>query len=201
VDTNLRHFVEPLRGWGDNHGGILAACALAVGAQVAALGIPSSFALGNLVPLGSHPLLDPHWSTERTAVYHGAPEVTRTDKLIAVAADQQALDDLLVCNGPDARANCCRCGMCLYTMVQLEAIGALDRADSFPGPLRARDVARLPVPNRLTRRAALLRIDDVVTHGGRPSLALALALGVARNHAGRLGHVSRQIARAALKRR
>ena len=201
VDTNLRHFVEPLRGWGDNHGGILAACALAVGAQVAELGIPSSFALGDLVPLGSHPLLDPNWSTERTVVYHGAPEVLRTDKLIAVAADQDALDDLLVCNGPDARVNCCRCGMCLYTMVQLEVIGALDRAGSFPRPLRVRDVARQRVPNRLSRRTALLRIDDLVTHGGRLSLALALELGIARNYAWRLAHVSRKIAGAALKRR
>lgn len=48
-------------------------------------------------------------------------------------------------------------------MLQPETIGALDRAGSFPHPLRVRDVARQRVPNRLTRSSALLRIDDLVT--------------------------------------
>jgi hypothetical protein len=199
VDTNLRHFVEPLRGWGDSHGAILAACGLAVGAQLAELGIPSSYPLGKLFPLGSHPLLDRHWSTERTTVAHGAPEVPRTDKLIAVAADADALDELLVCHGPVARTNCCRCDMCVFAMVHLEAIGARSRA--FPGPLRVRDVAKLRTPTRLSRMATLQRIVDVLTHGGRPSLAAALQVGLVRYHAGRLAHLSAWILRTALRRR
>ena len=200
VDTNLRHFVEPLRGWGDTHGGILAACGLAVGAQVAELGIPSSYALGNLLPLGSHPLLDRHWSTERTTVAHGAPEVPRTEKLVALAADPHGLDELLVCSGPGPRVNCCRCDMCVFAMVHLEAVGALDRARTFPGPLRVRDVARLRTPNRLSRMATRLRIEDVLTHGGRLSLAAALEVGLARYHLERFARLSSRIARVAARR-
>ena len=201
VDTNLRHFVEPFRRWGDSHGGILAACALTVGARVARLGIPSSSPLGSLLPLGSHPLLDPFWSTERTAVYHGAPEVPRMDKLIAVAADAEALDELLVCDGPGPRVNCCRCEMCLSTMIQLDIIGVLGRAGSFPGSLRLRDVAMLPAETRLSRSVAMQRIEDVLTHGGRLSLAAALEVVIARHDGRRLARLARRIAREALRRR
>lgn len=201
VDTNLRHFVEPLRNWGFSHGGILAACGLAIGSSLAELRIPSSMPYGNLTQLGTHPLLDPCWSTEITAVVHDAPEVRRFKKLSALAGDRDALEHLLVCNGPDPRLNCCRCDMCLGTMVQLEAIGALDRAVTFPRPLRARDVARMRTDTRLSRRATYLHIEEVLAHGGRPSLAAALEVGLVRYHAGRLARLAYRIARKALKRR
>lgn len=201
VDTNLRHFVEPLRNWGFSHGGILAACGLAVGASIRELRIPSSNTYGQLTPLGSHPLLDPWWSTEGTAFVHDSAEVRRTDKLAMVAADPQALDTLLVCNGPNPRLNCCRCGMCLNTMIQLEVIGALHRASTFPAPLRLRDVARMSTSTLLGRKVAYLRIEDVLLRGGRPSLAAALELGLIRYHAGRLARLAKRIARAVRKRR
>lgn len=201
VDTNLRHFVEPLRNWGFSHGGILAACGLAVGSGIRELRIPSSLTYGNLTQLGTHPLLDPCWSTERTVVIHDAPEVRRIKKLIGVAADRNAFENLLVCNGPDPRLNCCRCGMCLSTMVQLEAIGVLDRAVTFPAPLRARDVARLRTTSRLSRRATWLHIEEVLSYGGRASLAAALEVGLLRYHTGRLARLAYRIARAAVRRR
>jgi hypothetical protein len=201
VDTNLRHFVEPLRNWGFSHGGILAACGLAIGSSIEELRIPSSLTYGNLTQLGTHPLLDPCWSTESTEAVHDAPEVRRIEKLVGLAADRDALDHLLVCNSPDPRLNCCRCDMCLGTMVQLEAIGALGRATTFPRPLRTRDVARQRTDTLLSRRTAFLHIEEVLARGGRPSLAAALEVGLVRYHAGRLARLAYRIARKALKRR
>ena len=180
VDTNLRHFVEPLRNWGYSHGGILTACGLAVGAQLGELRVPSSLGFGNLVPLGTHPLLDPHWSTERTRIVHDATEVSRMEKAVVVAENQHALDHLLVCNSPDPLINCGRCGMCLRTMAMLEPIGALERCPTFREPLSAWRLAMLPADNLLTRKMTGRRIRDMREHGARPALGAALRVGLLR---------------------
>lgn len=201
VDTNLRHFIEPLIGWGYSHGGILTACGLAVGEQLGELRVPSSFELGNLVPLGTHPLLDPHWSTERTRIVHDGTDHTRMQKAVVLAEDEFALDHLLVCNSPDPRVNCGRCGMCLMTMVMLEPIGALERCPTFREPLSAWRLAKLAAPNLLSRSAAGIRIREMPEYAARPALGAALRVGLLRFHIGRGLHHLRGILRGFVLRR
>jgi hypothetical protein len=146
VRTNLREFSEPLVPWEMYHGGALASVALALQGLVRQVVIPSSWAYANLRPYGSHPLLDPLWSTESLEIVHDGCEARRFEKVAAIADSDLALASLRVCFAPDANGgNCGRCEKCVATQAFLLAAGALDRTPTFPpgfGPetLRRMDI-------------------------------------------------------------
>ncbi|HET6631265.1 MAG TPA: hypothetical protein VFG73_00975 [Rhodanobacteraceae bacterium] len=130
--TNIRHMVAP-RGlsWCDIYGGCgLASITLALGFP--RMYIASSQTYEHLTPHGSHPLLDPCWSTEALTLVHDGCDAARSEKLRAVARVPGALESLRVCWQDDGY-NCGRCEKCLRTMLALRLLGL--RSDSFP-PLR-----------------------------------------------------------------
>jgi hypothetical protein len=93
-------------------------------------------------PSGSHPLLDPLWSTETLEVVHDGTEAERTEKIASrIARSKLALRTLRVCfeveNQPK---NCGRCGKCLQTMMCLHVAGALEACSTFVAPLRVNGV-------------------------------------------------------------
>lgn len=137
-ETNLREISEPHLDWVRFHMSFLAACGLALGPSH--LLSPSGAALGELLPDSQHPLVTPHYSTERTeVVWHG--DATRFEKLRRIADSPDALDTLRVCWMVEG--NCGRCVKCLHTMAALEAAGALHRSAAFAADRVApRDVAR-----------------------------------------------------------
>lgn len=149
MESNLRRVVEPHIRWAYTHGGLLAALALAHGGLGEAR-IAGTLPLGSLVPLGSHPLLDPLWSTEATEVVHHAPEVARVEKVAELAEHSTVLGTLKVCDVIDPRRNCGQCGKCVRTMIGLEIAGALGRAP-FDARLTRRGVTRLPVSTSIER--------------------------------------------------
>ena len=57
---------------------------LALSRGIGTLLLPSSHSYAHLEPLGSHPLLDPRWSTEGLEVVHHGAEARRTDKTAAL---------------------------------------------------------------------------------------------------------------------
>lgn len=129
VATNIRRFCHPRDlPWDKLYvGSGLASVALAMG--FLRTYIASSYSYEDLHPYGSHPLLDPLWSNEATALVHDGCEASRSDKLSAIAKLPGALDILRVC-WQDAGYNCGCCEKCLRTMVALRLLG-LD-AQSFP---------------------------------------------------------------------
>ena len=150
MQSNLRRLVEPHVAWEWTHGGLLAALALAHGGLAEAR-IAGTLPFGRLTSLGSHPLLDPLWSTETMRVVHHAPEVTRVEKIAVLAERPDVLGTLKVCDElDDPRRNCGRCGKCTRTMVGLEIAGVLGEAP-FEGPLTQRGVARIPVAASIER--------------------------------------------------
>jgi hypothetical protein len=73
-------------------------------------------------PFGSHPLLDPLWSSgDMQLVCDGA--VARTEKLRTIVAHPEPLARLRVC-WQDAGFNCGRCEKCIRTMAGLTLLGA-----------------------------------------------------------------------------
>ena len=81
------------------------------------------------VPWGSHPDLDPHWSSEdlRARVPPGRPGPHREGRHRRTSP-QPALDALLVCwEGAAAPRNCGRCPKCLRTMTAASTSACLDR--------------------------------------------------------------------------
>ncbi len=108
-------------------GSALAGIALLLG--FARAFIPAAYSYSQLMPLGSHPLTDPLWSTEGVDIVHEGAEARRVDKVIRIAGDPLALGNLRVCFD-DMNANCGRCAKCIRTLI----------------PLRLVDVASPPFP-------------------------------------------------------
>ncbi len=132
--TNIRHLCDDRDLWLEKFfGAVLAAVAHAFAPRVGLVYIASSYDLPNLVPCGSHPLLDPQYSSHDLAVRHRDVEVSRLEKLRIIAGWDTALQNLRVClrNTPDL-LNCGECEKCVRTMTGLVAIGALHRTRAFP---------------------------------------------------------------------
>jgi hypothetical protein len=118
------------------------AMALALG--VANLLISSGDMRGGLIPRGLHPDLDPRFSTGRTRIVHYG-DASRIQKASRVAQSQAALDSLDVCQYDylEQDRNCGRCEKCVRTMLELHALGALERCTVFDEPLRVANVAAI----------------------------------------------------------
>ena len=64
VETNLRELLDPHEDWLMAHGTALACIGHLLSANFKKIYIPSSYSHEQLVPLGTHPDLDPLWSSE-----------------------------------------------------------------------------------------------------------------------------------------
>ncbi len=144
AETNLRTLFPELNYERSYQSAALASAALALSGGFKRLIFPSSFAYSQLVPWGSHPLLDGLWSSGRLEVVHDGAEARRVDKIAALAQHPEALARLRVClenrSGP---YNCGRCRKCVRTMLALEIMGVRRKAKLFPNLLPADIEARL----------------------------------------------------------
>ena len=98
----------------------------------------------NLVPSGSHVVIDENWSTENLQIISDGLEKSRLGKAQVVGDNDLAMQTLRVCwANPDDDYNCGRCEKCLRTMVNLQLAGALERCTTFAVPLSLRRVKQL----------------------------------------------------------
>lgn len=117
IETNWIHFTRHhrlarLTTFGSCLGGI--AHLLAPGQMT----IASSYSWEHLAPTGSHPLLDPLWSTTSTRIRLLGTDATRAEKTAAIAQRPDLLQDLWVCfETPEG--NCGRCSKCVRTRAML----------------------------------------------------------------------------------
>jgi len=134
VRTNL-HWEQPgvPGGWAMYHGATLAAIAHALAPNHGKVFVASTSSYADLHPWGSHPLLDPLWSTETVKIVHDGGE-TRMNKLRIVIQYPEALARLRVCWENLGNYNCGLCGKCIRTMLGLRALG-VDRCAAFPDTL------------------------------------------------------------------
>jgi hypothetical protein len=116
------------------HAAALIGAALGLSRGIRRLLVPSTFSYGQLVPWGSHPLLDELWSTEMTEIVHHGAEARRVDKVAMLVRNHRStLRSIRVCLKNQAGpANCGRCQKCARTMMALEILGALGDAPTFP---------------------------------------------------------------------
>ena len=91
VATDLRSFSDPLVHWGQYHGGALASVGLLFQHLFRKVLIPATFSYADLLPWGSHPLLDPLWSTQLTDFEHDGAEATRVDKAAYISRHETAM--------------------------------------------------------------------------------------------------------------
>lgn len=145
--------------------------------------IPATFTYSELHPWGSHPLLDPKWSSSRLEIIHHGCEADRIEKCRFIVQNELALRFLRVCwENPNSAYNCGRCEKCRRTMINLAAVGALNRCESFDSELSAADVARLRI--RSEGEAVFLRqnLQHLRATGEQPELAEALNKALRRYH-------------------
>ena len=145
VATNAREVVKAVD-WGYyGCGPAMAGVGLALAGLHHTLYIGASDTYEKLSPWGSHPALDPLWSTEGLEFVYDGGEAERFDKIGVIASSPMAVQKLRVCwENRGAAYNCGRCEKCLRTMIALELWGALAGAQ-FPQPIDPADIARLPL--------------------------------------------------------
>ncbi len=183
VSTNFRE-----TRWDDvdwplvGNGAVLAAISLALGRGFDRALIPGSIWKGAcvLVPWGSHPLTDGCFSSRALQVRPDGAETDRFEKVASIAAHPAVHRALRVCYRSPDGGNCSACAKCLLVMSMLEAVGSLDRVETFDARdgwldrLAAMD-ARFP-----SDRRHLGRVLDAARAAGRQSLADAVSCVLAK---------------------
>ncbi|MEL6441897.1 MAG: hypothetical protein AAFQ80_21935 [Cyanobacteria bacterium J06621_8] len=118
------------------HGSFLAAIAHIFAPRFSVASIASTYDLANLDPWGSHPLLDPLYSTTSLQVRHENAALSRLEKTKLVGEWEVALQQLRVCNEKesykDGNYNCDNCEKCIRTKTAFLALGQLDQIPTFP---------------------------------------------------------------------
>jgi hypothetical protein len=137
VFTNVRSLDDDWVFWRDEaQGAYLSSVAHAFAPRFSSVSIAGTFDVPNMRPWGSHPLLDPNYSTPDLRVHHDGVAWSRLTKTQLVAGWGTALANLRVCNRSTACEpgvlNCGRCEKCIRTMLALIALGVLAQAPSFP---------------------------------------------------------------------
>ncbi len=133
VYTNIRHLCDERDLWLNKFfGAVLAAVAHTFDKRLSLVYIASSYDIPNLAPCGSHPLLDPEYSSFDLGIKHTDLELSRLDKLNIIANWDVAFQNFRVClaNVKD-RLNCGKCEKCVRTMTELVSIGALHKTGAF----------------------------------------------------------------------
>jgi hypothetical protein len=133
VYSNIRHLCDDRDLWLNKFfGAVLAAVAHTFDQRISLVYIASSYDIPNLAPCGSHPLLDPEYSSFDLRIKHTDFALSRLEKLNIVAKWDVAFQNFRVClaNVKD-RLNCGKCEKCVRTMTELVSIGALHKTTAF----------------------------------------------------------------------
>ena len=137
VDSNFRTIESDVWLAGTNdHAALLAATAHAIAPRVGAVSLAASFDVGFLYGWGTHPMLDPLFSSTGVELRCEGYGPSRLEKVAAIARWPLARENLIVCfEGPlpEGRLNCGRCEKCLRTMTALLVVGALEGCPAFCG--------------------------------------------------------------------
>ncbi|MBZ5589299.1 MAG: hypothetical protein LAO05_12125 [Acidobacteriia bacterium] len=176
VATNYRALTDPLLPWEMAHGGGLASVGLAVGGAVRRIGISSSDAYIARTPYGTHPDLDVLWSRRSLTFSPVGTPYPRSAKLATLLGDPVAERYLRVCwENRGGLYNCRRCEKCLRTMLQLEALSALERFPTLAGEIPVRVLEGLLEPEH-----RLFLWEDLAAALGRDPVKATLVRSIRR---------------------
>lgn len=146
VATNIRDLSDPAVKWGPLYfGSALASIGLALDGLLEAVYVAGGMTYDVLSPWGSHPDLDPLWSTETLKFIHDGCEADRMSKIRLISRFPVALETLRVCfYNPENMYNCGKCEKCLRTMVGLHIAGSLEKCTTFPHEIDVELLRGLP---------------------------------------------------------
>jgi len=117
-------------------GATFAAIAHVFAKRLNRVSINSSDVVPDIVPYGTHPLIDPCFSSSDLRIRHEGIALSRLEKTRLVSTWNLALQHIRVCNDTQlyrpSRLNCGKCEKCIRTMLALKALGVLDQTTVFP---------------------------------------------------------------------
>jgi hypothetical protein len=149
--TNLRHRPLPPGFWLHRYNGAaLAAVGHAAVTQPGWLFIAATGDIANLTPLGSHPVIDPLFSSQRLKVVHEGARFTRLQKVRDLVGWPGALENLRVCaDAQGLMLNCGTCEKCLRTRIELMAVGCMEAPTFGPTSVDPEQMAATEISNAL----------------------------------------------------
>jgi len=176
VETNIRELLDRHLDWGKHyHGVAVASVALFLASQFGRIYIAASDDYAFLVPLGSHPLVDPLWGTENLEIIHDGCEVNRVQKIEAVISNKIVQNHLRVCwENRNGSYNCGKCGKCLRVMANLRLFKALNKVRTFDRPFELALLARAPIELSTIRYCAEITLKIARSRGIDQPLIQAL---------------------------
>ena len=146
LETNAKQFIESFVTWSYSHGSVIGGAGLLFMPEFERLYIAGTGGgPADREPFGSHPDLDPNWSTETLEFVHemGANKI---EKCYFIGQYEVALQTLRVClRFPKTGLNCGQCEKCLRSQVYLQAAGAAEHCTAFPAPLDLKALGQLKV--------------------------------------------------------
>lgn len=187
VMTNIRSLTGTVTDWGtEQHGACLASVAYALKAHLGQVCIASSFTDDDLHPWGSHPDLDPLWSSSGQTITHDTTTELRIEKLDAIMSIPSAREGLRVCWELTGDLNCGSCEKCIRTQVNLYLTGHDGECATLP-PLRIEDVRTVRLVEQGARRFAEENLRYLRRSGlHEPELERALVTALRRGQATRI---------------
>lgn len=157
IETTMSRFMGRASSWRVAYGPALATIALLLQPLFREMNFSSGRAYTRLGATGSHPMLDPLWSTESMEIVHNGGDMERWQKIAYLADNPIAQQHLRICfERKSAPYNCGECGKCTTTMITLAALGALDKFDVFAKPLDFDHISRMDLSDEALRH----RIED-----------------------------------------
>jgi hypothetical protein len=136
VHSNIRFIARDSQAWNERGMGAgMASIGHLFSRRLSRVLIGSEGSAGIPSPWGTHPLLDPNFSSSDLEVRHDCLYLSRLQKTALVSDWPAAMGVMQCCwqnDGIPESINCGHCGKCLRTMVQLAALGKLDGAPTLP---------------------------------------------------------------------
>jgi hypothetical protein len=159
-------------------GAALAAIAHAFVRRLTIVSIASTDDVPNIYPFGTHPLLDPNYSSIDLRIRHDGSAFSRFAKTKLIADWDVALRNLRVCNQTSlyrpGRLNCGKCEKCVRTMLALSALGVLDQTRAFPQDDLSEETVRSAVRISYDIVHYYQELIAPLEEGGRHDLARAV---------------------------
>ncbi|MCF8261475.1 MAG: hypothetical protein K9J12_11930 [Melioribacteraceae bacterium] len=145
VETNVRSFLQQFSSLQMYYGAVLASISHMLSDEFGKIYIGSHDTYGKLTTTyGSHPVLDPLWSSENMEIIHDGCEASRLEKTRFVSNSEFALNNLRVCfANSQSVLNCGVCEKCLRTMLGLLAVGSIEKCGSFENPIAVKNIKQI----------------------------------------------------------
>jgi hypothetical protein len=136
VYTNIRYLDDDWTFWANEfEGAVFSSIAHALDKRLSVVSLASTHDIDYSHPHGSHPLLDPNYSSHSLRIRHECITLSRLERTKLLVDWDAALQHLRVCNViknyQSDMLNCSKCEKCVRTMLALLALNALDRTRSF----------------------------------------------------------------------